>query len=113
MRRKLQTKAGAALYVVGKGIVEPVFGQIKQALGFRQFLLCGLEKVKGGWALEDKLSEMVDHGDAINVGLALSFAPGERTVPAEHHAITLRSMCFGGVWPARASIVVLSPRYPI
>ena len=32
-------------------IVEPVFGQIKQARGFRQFLLRGLAKVRGEWAL--------------------------------------------------------------
>src|SRR5262249_15618550 len=32
-------------------VVEPVFGQIKQARGFRQFLLRGIEKVKGEWAL--------------------------------------------------------------
>ena len=51
MRRKLQTKAGAAVYATRKGIVEPVFGQIKQARGFRQFLLRGLEKVQGEWAL--------------------------------------------------------------
>jgi hypothetical protein len=47
MRRKLQTKAGAAIYSRRKTIVEPVFGQIKQARGFRQFLLRGLEKVQG------------------------------------------------------------------
>jgi hypothetical protein len=51
MRRKLQTKAGAAVYATRKGIVEPVFGQIKQARGFRQFLLRGLEKVQGERAL--------------------------------------------------------------
>lgn len=51
MRRKLRTKAGAAVYAARKGIVEPVFGQIKQARGFRQFLLRGLQKVKGEWAL--------------------------------------------------------------
>jgi hypothetical protein len=34
-----------------KQIVEPVFGQIKQGRGFRQFLLRGLEKVKAEWAL--------------------------------------------------------------
>ena len=34
-----------------KQIVEPVFGQIKQARGFRQFLLRGLDKVKAEWAL--------------------------------------------------------------
>ena len=31
--------------------VEPVFGQIKQGRGFRQFLLRGLEKVQGEWSL--------------------------------------------------------------
>jgi hypothetical protein len=30
---------------------EPVFGIIKSALGFRQFLLRGLENVQGEWSL--------------------------------------------------------------
>lgn len=51
MSRKLQTKAGAAVYAARKGIVEPVIGQIKQARGFRQFLLRGLEKVQAEWSL--------------------------------------------------------------
>ena len=51
MSRKLHTKAGAAAYAVRKAIVEPVFGQIKQARGFRQFLLRGFEKVQGEWSL--------------------------------------------------------------
>src|SRR5712692_7886124 len=51
MSRKLHTKAGAAIYAARKGIVEPVIGQIKQARGFRQFLLRGFEKVQGEWSL--------------------------------------------------------------
>ena len=51
MARKLHTKAGAAVYAARKAIVEPVFGQIKQARGFRQFLLRGLAKVQGEWSL--------------------------------------------------------------
>jgi hypothetical protein len=51
MKRKLLTKAGAAIYAARKGIVEPVFGQIKEARGFRRFSLRGLEKVKAEWAL--------------------------------------------------------------
>jgi transposase len=51
MKRKLQTKTGKAVYAARKAIVEPVFGQIKQARGFRQFLLRGFEKVAGEWAL--------------------------------------------------------------
>ena len=51
MKRKLQTKVGRAIYAGRKCVVEPVFGQIKQARGFRQFLLRGKEKVQGEWAL--------------------------------------------------------------
>jgi hypothetical protein len=51
MTRKLLTKPGAAVYARRKTIVEPVLGQIKQARGFRQFLLRGFAKVQGEWAL--------------------------------------------------------------
>jgi transposase len=51
MSRKLHTKTGAAVYAARKGIVEPVIGQIKQARGFRQFLLRGFEQVQGEWSL--------------------------------------------------------------
>jgi len=51
MSRKLHTKTGAAVYAARKAIVEPVIGQIKQARGFRQFLLRGFEKVQGEWSL--------------------------------------------------------------
>ena len=51
MRRKLQTQVGAAIYARRKTVVEPVFGQIKQARGFRQFLLRGVDKVQGEWAM--------------------------------------------------------------
>jgi transposase len=51
MRRKLKTKVGKAVYAARKAIVEPVFGQIKQARGFRQFLLRGIKKVRGEWSL--------------------------------------------------------------
>lgn len=51
MSRKLHTQAGAAIYAARKAIVEPVIGQIKQARGFRQFLLRGFEKVQGEWSL--------------------------------------------------------------
>ena len=51
MKRKLLTKAGAAIYATRKSILEPVFGQIKEARGFRRFSLRGFEKVKAEWAL--------------------------------------------------------------
>lgn len=49
MERKLRTKRGQEFYKKRKTIVEPVFGQIKEAMGFRQFLLRGLAKVKAEW----------------------------------------------------------------
>ena len=51
MRRKLRTKQGRAEYALRKQTIEPVFGQIKEARGFRQFLLRGKEKARGEWLL--------------------------------------------------------------
>ena len=51
MRRKTRTKKGRKVYARRKHVVEPVFGFIKQALGFRQFLLRGLDKVPAEWEL--------------------------------------------------------------
>ena len=51
MREKLRTVEGRAVYKMRKAVVEPVFGQIKEARGFRKFLLRGLEKVQAEWKL--------------------------------------------------------------
>ncbi len=51
MAVKVRSPAGQALYRRRKVIVEPVFGQIKEARGFRRFLLRGLAKVRGEWRL--------------------------------------------------------------
>jgi transposase len=51
MLAKLQTPMGRAIYGRRKAIVEPVFGQIQSALGFRRFSLRGLAKVRCEWAL--------------------------------------------------------------
>ena len=51
MRAKLKRAGWRSRYRLRKQIVEPVFGQIKQARGFRQFLLRGIDKVKAEWAL--------------------------------------------------------------
>jgi hypothetical protein len=51
MAAKVRTPAGAALYARRKVIVEPVFGQIKEARGFRRFLLRGLDNLRGEWRL--------------------------------------------------------------
>jgi len=49
MRRKLRTKHGRKRYGLRKELPEPVFGQIKQVRGFRQFSLRGKEKVRSEW----------------------------------------------------------------
>jgi transposase len=46
MRHKLRTAEGQVVYKLRKAVVEPVFGQIKEARGFRRFLLRGLGKVQ-------------------------------------------------------------------
>lgn len=51
MAAKMRTPVGKALYARRKVIVEPVFGQIKEARGFRRFLLRGLKKIRGEWSL--------------------------------------------------------------
>jgi transposase len=51
MRHRLQTKEGKERYALRKQTPEPVFGIIKSVLGFRQFLLRGLDKVRGEWSL--------------------------------------------------------------
>ena len=51
MARKLATLSGALIYAKRKWVVEPVFGQIKQARGLRQLLLRGLWKTRAEWAL--------------------------------------------------------------
>ena len=51
MRYRLKTAAGKAIYAKRKGTVEPVFGIIKAVMGFRSFLLRGLELVTGEWEL--------------------------------------------------------------
>ena len=51
MAHRLRTPAGRAVYALRKQTVEPVFGILKSVMGFRQFLLRGLEKVRGEWGL--------------------------------------------------------------
>jgi len=51
MRRKLKRAGWRSRYRLRKQIVEPVFGQIKQARGFRQFLLRGIDAVRAEWTM--------------------------------------------------------------
>ena len=51
MAYRLKTPEGGALYALRKQIPEPVFGIIKSVMGFRRFLLRGLDQVRGEWNL--------------------------------------------------------------
>ena len=51
MAYRLKTLAGRKLYALREQTPEPVFGIIKSVLGFRQFLLRGLKKLRGEWSL--------------------------------------------------------------
>lgn len=64
MAQKLRRAGRRSRYRLRKQIVEPVFGQIKQARGFRQFLLRGFEKVRHEWALictVHNLTKLISH----------------------------------------------------
>ena len=51
LKHRLKTVAGKAIYATRKCTVEPVFGIIKSVLGFRSFLLRGVDLVQGEWTL--------------------------------------------------------------
>jgi transposase len=51
MAQRLKRAGRRSRYRLRKQVVEPVFGQMKQARGFRQFLLRGLDRVRGEWAM--------------------------------------------------------------
>jgi len=51
MARKLRTKKGREMYAKRKGMIEPIFGQLKQGLGLRQFSMRGLASMRGEWRL--------------------------------------------------------------
>ena len=51
MAHRLKTPDGRQLYALRKQVPEPVFGIIKSVMGFRQFLLRGIDRVRGEWSL--------------------------------------------------------------
>lgn len=51
MKHRMQTKEGKEFYARRKSTVEPVFGIIKEVMGFRRFMLRGFDAVKGEWTL--------------------------------------------------------------
>jgi transposase len=68
MARKLRTEVGRERYAKRKGMIEPIFGQLKQVLGFRQFSLRGLAAMRGEWrvmATVHNLLKLWRHGQVV------------------------------------------------
>ena len=59
MERKLATKRGQRIYAKRGQTIEAIFGQLKECLGYRNFLLRGLKKVQGEWDLQCAVSNML------------------------------------------------------
>jgi hypothetical protein len=97
MAHRLKTPEGRDLYGLRKQTPEPVFGIIKSALGFRQFSLRGLEKVRGEWRLVTKAWNMkrmfvlnpAGRGPA-RIG-AVQDAPDPRSIGGRHNAFVTPS----------------------
>ena len=59
MRHKFRTESGRATYKMRKAIVEPIFGQIEEQLGFRRFSLRGRENARREWRLVCAVSNLL------------------------------------------------------
>ena len=118
MAHRLATPEGKKLYALRKQTPEPVFGIIKSVLGFRQFSLRGLDKVRGEWSL-------VTLAWNIKRMFALKAAPSPRSAPSSairalpttssHHGDTRGSEinCLTGFFGRRLAVmlrpITLSP----
>jgi transposase len=76
MRAKIKAGGHASPYRLRKQLPEPVFGQIKQARGFRQFLLRGFEKVRGEWAILCTVHNLLKLARRRSLSAALPIAAG-------------------------------------
>jgi len=72
MREKLSSEPGRQIYSRRKAIVEPVFGQAKEARRFRRFSLRGLRKVRREWTFVCMCSNLLK---LVNVPLSIQAAP--------------------------------------
>ena len=78
MRAKIKAGGHASPYRLRKQLPEPVFGQIKQARGFRQFLLRGFEKVRGEWAIVCTVHNLLKLAQGRSLSAASPMAIGAR-----------------------------------
>ena len=82
MRDKIKAGGHASPYRLRKQLPEPVFGQIKQARGFRQFLLRGIENVAGEWGLVCTAHNLLKLAQGRTLSAAGSAAPDAAAAPA-------------------------------
>ena len=109
MRRKLQTRRGRQRYALRMQTVEPVFGQIKQGRGFRQFLLRGLEKVNGEWSLictGHNLLKLFRFGVAQPRDTRINRSVGSVRNIAEVFSTVMRTKLLVRQWQHSATVVV-------
>jgi transposase len=76
MRAKIKAGGHASPYRLRKQLPEPVFGQIKQARGFRQFLLRGIERVRAEWAIVCTVHNLLKLAQRRSLSAALPIAAG-------------------------------------
>ena len=76
MRAKIKAGGHASPYRLRKQLPEPVFGQIKQARGFRQFLLRGFEKVRAEWAIVCTVHNLLKLAQRRSLSATLPMAAG-------------------------------------
>jgi transposase len=74
MRAKIKAGGHASPYRLRKQLPEPVFGQIKQARGFRQFLLRGFDKVRAEWAIVCTVHNLLKLAQRRSMSAALAMA---------------------------------------
>src|SRR5260370_37309882 len=92
MRKKIDDGGFETPYRLRKQVVEPVFGQIKQARGFRQFLLRGVEKVRAEWAMI-----CIAHNLLKLFTLAKATCDGYPAINSRHHTLSGRAPRLLGV----------------
>ncbi|KAB7783827.1 hypothetical protein F8B43_3750 [Methylorubrum populi] len=65
MDARLKRARRRSRYRLRKQVVEPVFGRVKQARGFRQFLMRGLDQVRGEWAMSCTAHNLLKLGTVV------------------------------------------------
>ena len=113
MRHKLRTRAGRAIYALRKQVVEPVFGIIKEAMGFRRFMLRGLPHVQGEWSLVclsynlKRLHKLIAHGPEKRKDPP-AYLPRDRQRPV-NEAFFSNFFSFPRVWASKLRFSIVCP----